>query len=207
MAVAVVVAPPVVVAAAAAAVMVATVAVMAAATSVAVRARRTPASHVKILATARQHQVNRVRRKPHVTVTIPNRRAAAMIPNRHATATSNSTRTRAVPAPNPEANRATTSTISNPPATHLQASRRPASPQAATGATSAVDAPAAARVAVVVADGATGLVGRAVLAHLLADKFFLIVHEVGRRGRARQTLLGINLGHPTLAIFCADQSR
>ena len=168
-------------------------AVVAAATSVAVRARRTPASHVKILATARLHQVNRVRRKPHATVAIPNRRVTAKIPNRHATATSNSTRTRAVHAPNHEASRAMTSTTSNPPATPPLASHRPVNQQAVTGATSAADAPAAARVAVVA--GATGLVGRAVLARLLADNSYSAVHAVGRRAPDQQ--------HPKLVLHLA----
>ena len=136
------------------------VAVVAAATLVAARARRTPASHVKTLATAHQRQVNRVRHSRH---------AAAKIPNCRANVTSNSTRTRAVHAPNQEASRAMTSTTSNPPATPLQASRPLDNRQAATAATSVVDAPPAVRVAVVA--GATGLVGRAVLARLLADKF------------------------------------
>ena len=143
-------------------VVVAVVAVVAAATSVAARARRTPASHVKTLATAHQCQVNRVRHSRH---------AAAKIPNLHANVTSNSTRTRAVHAPNQEASRAMTSTTSNLPATPLQASRPLDNRQAATAATSVVDAPAAAAVRVAVVAGATGLVGRAVLARLLADKF------------------------------------
>lgn len=154
---------------------VATAAVVVAATSVAAHAHRIPVSRVKILATARQHPANRVRRKPHVIV---------MIPNRHAIATSNSTRTHAAPAPNQEASRAMTSTTSNPPATPLQASRRPASRQAATAATSAADVPAAAaRVAVVA--GATGLVGRAVLARLLADKSYAAVRSRRRATRTR----------------------
>ena len=169
------------------------VAVTAAATSVAVRARRTPASLVKILATARQHQVNRVRRKPHAIATIPNRRASAKIPNRHVTAknpnrhvtvTSNSTRIRAVHALKQEASRAMTSTTSNPPATPRQDFRRPASRQAATAATSAADAPVAVRVAVVA--GATGLVGQAVLARSLADKSCAAVQAVGPRAQAFQ---------------------
>ena len=113
-----------------------------------VRARRTPASRVKILVTALNHPANRVRHRPRVT------------------ATSSSVRTHAVPARNQEASHAMISTTSNPPATPLQASRLPGSPRAATGATSVADAP----VVVVVVAGATGLVGRAVLARLLADK-------------------------------------
>ncbi|AYQ28819.1 NAD-dependent epimerase/dehydratase family protein [Polaromonas sp. SP1] len=66
-----------------------------------------------------------------------------------------------------------------------QASPPPASPQAATGATTAATAPvAAARVALVA--GATGLVGRAVLARLLADKSYSAVHCVGRRTPAQR---------------------
>lgn len=76
-----------------------------------------------------------------------------------------------------------TSTTANPPATPPQASPPPASPRAATGATTAATAPAAARVALVA--GATGLVGRAVLDLLLADKRYSAVHCVGRRAPAR----------------------
>ena len=87
-----------------------------------------------------------------------------------------------------------TSTTSNPPATPPQASHPPASPRAATGATTgAATAPVAvARVALVA--GATGLVGRAVLAHLLADKRYSAVHCVGRRAPAqRDTRLTVHL--------------
>jgi uncharacterized protein YbjT (DUF2867 family) len=89
-----------------------------------------------------------------------------------------------------------TSTTSNPPATPPQASRPPASPRAATGATTgAATAPvAAARVALVA--GATGLVGRAVLARLLADKHYSAVHCVGRRAPAQRDL--------KLAVHLAD---
>jgi uncharacterized protein YbjT (DUF2867 family) len=67
-----------------------------------------------------------------------------------------------------------------------QASLPPASPQAATAATTAAAAgqlavavAADARVALVA--GATGLVGREILARLLADKSYSAVHCVGRR--------------------------
>ena len=173
--------------------MAAVVAVTAAATSVAVRARQTPASHVKILATAHRRQASRVRHSHHAAVMIPSRHVTAMIPNRHATATSNSTRIRAAPAPIREASRAMTSTTSNPPATPPLAFHRPVNQQAVTGATSAADAPAAARVAVVA--GATGLVGQAVLARLLADKSYSAVHAVGRRAPDQQ--------HPKLVLHLA----
>jgi uncharacterized protein YbjT (DUF2867 family) len=160
------------------------VAAMAAAISVAARAHPTQASHVKILGMAHRPRANRVRHSRHATV---------MIPSHHATVTSNNTKTRAVRAPNQEARPAMTSTTSNPPATPPQASRRPASPPAATAATSAADAPAAARVAVVA--GATGLVGRAVLARLLADPCYSAVHTVGRRAPEQQ--------HPKLTAHIA----
>ena len=76
----------------------------------------------------------------------------------------------------------------NPPATSHPASPLPASPQAATAATTvaadalqavAVAVAADARVALVA--GATGLVGREILARLLADKGYSAVHCVGRR--------------------------
>ncbi len=74
----------------------------------------------------------------------------------------------------------------NPPATSLPASPLPANPQAATAATTvaadalpAVVVVADARVALVA--GATGLVGREILARLLADKSYSAVHCVGRR--------------------------
>lgn len=73
-----------------------------------------------------------------------------------------------------------TSTTANPPATPPQASRPLASPQAATAAATTG---ATARVALVA--GATGLVGRAVLARLLADKRYSAVHCVGRRAPAQ----------------------
>ena len=76
----------------------------------------------------------------------------------------------------------------NPPAMSPPASPLLASPLAATAATTgaadalpvaAVAAVADARVALVV--GATGLVGREILARLLADKTYSVVHCVGRR--------------------------
>ena len=140
----------VVVAAVVAALPVAVVAVVAVAILVAAHARQTRVSRAKILVTALNHPANRVRRKPH------------------ATAMSNSIRTRAVHAPNHEASHAMISTTSSPPVTPLRASRLPGSPQAEIAATSVADAPAAVRVGGVA--GATGLVGRAVLARLLADK-------------------------------------
>jgi uncharacterized protein YbjT (DUF2867 family) len=90
-----------------------------------------------------------------------------------------------------------TSTTSNPPATPLQASRPPASPRAATAATTgAATAPAAAAARVALVAGATGLVGRAVLARLLADKHYSAVHCVGRRAPAQRDL--------KLAVHLAD---
>ena len=177
----------------AAATVVVAVAVAVAATSVAVRARQTPASHVKILATAHRRQANRVRHSRHAAAMIPSRHVTATILNRHVTVTSNSTRIRAAHAPNQEASNAMTSTTSNPPATPPLASHRPVNQQAVTGATSAADAPAAARVAVVA--GATGLVGQAVLARLLADKSYSAVHSVGRRAPDQQ--------HPKLVLHLA----
>jgi uncharacterized protein YbjT (DUF2867 family) len=73
----------------------------------------------------------------------------------------------------------------NPPATSLPVSPLPASPQAATAATTAAAGPRAAAVVadarVAVVAGATGLVGREILARLLADKTYSAVHSVGRR--------------------------
>ena len=77
----------------------------------------------------------------------------------------------------------------NPPAMSLQASPLQASPPAATAAASVVAAPLAAAVAqvaparVAVVAGATGMVGRAVLARLTADKTsaYAAVHTLGRR--------------------------
>lgn len=77
----------------------------------------------------------------------------------------------------------------NPPAMSLQASPLQASPLAATAAASVAAAPLAAAVAqvaparVAVVAGATGMVGRAVLARLTADKTsaYAAVHTLGRR--------------------------
>ena len=78
----------------------------------------------------------------------------------------------------------------------LPDSRLPANPPA-TAATSVATAPAAARVALVA--GATGLVGRAVLARLLADKHYTAVHCVGRRAPAQQD--------PRLVLHLVDSFR
>lgn len=74
----------------------------------------------------------------------------------------------------------------NPPAMSLPASPLRASPRAATVGTTAADALQA---AAVVADarvarvaGATGRVGREILARLLADKRYAAVHCMGRLG-------------------------
>lgn len=72
-----------------------------------------------------------------------------------------------------------TSTTSSRPATPLQASRLPDNRPVVTEATSGAGALAAARVAVVA--GATGLVGRAVLDLLVADRSYSAIHCVGRR--------------------------
>jgi len=82
-------------------------------------------------------------------------------------------------------------TMPNPPAMSLQASPLQASPLAATVVASVAAAPQAAVVAAAVADharvavvaGATGMVGRAVLARLTADKTsaYAAVHTLGRR--------------------------
>ena len=78
----------------------------------------------------------------------------------------------------------------NPPAMSLQASPLQASPPAATAAASVAAAPLAAAAAVAeaparvaVVAGATGMVGRAVLARLTADKTsaYAAVHTLGRR--------------------------
>ena len=77
----------------------------------------------------------------------------------------------------------------NPPAMSLQASPLQANPLAATAAASVAAAPLAAAVAqvaparVAVVAGATGMVGRAVLARLTADKTsaYAAVHTLGRR--------------------------
>ena len=86
-----------------------------------------------------------------------------------------------------------TSTTSNRPATPLPASRLPASQPAATAVVSVVDVLAAVAVdRVALVAGATGLVGRAVLARLLADKAWSSVHCVGRRAPDVQ--------HPKLVV-------
>jgi uncharacterized protein YbjT (DUF2867 family) len=80
-------------------------------------------------------------------------------------------------------------TMPNPPAMSLQASPLQASPLAATAAASVAAVPLAAAVAVAdharvaVVAGATGMVGRAVLARLTADKTsaYATVHTLGRR--------------------------
>ena len=81
-------------------------------------------------------------------------------------------------------------TMPNPPAMSLQASPLQASPLAATVVASVAAAPLAAAVAAVadharvaVVAGATGMVGRAVLARLTADKTspYSAVHTLGRR--------------------------
>ena len=82
-------------------------------------------------------------------------------------------------------------TMPNPPAMSLQASPLQASPPAATAAASVAAAPLAAAAAVAqvaparvaVVAGATGMVGRAVLARLTADKTsaYAAVHTLGRR--------------------------
>ncbi len=81
-------------------------------------------------------------------------------------------------------------TMPNPPAMSLQASPLQASPLAATAAASVAAVPLAAAVAAVadharvaVVAGATGMVGRAVLARLTADKTstYAAVHTLGRR--------------------------
>jgi uncharacterized protein YbjT (DUF2867 family) len=74
-----------------------------------------------------------------------------------------------------------TSTTTSPPATPLQASRRQGSPQAATAVASAAATARAAAGRVALVAGATGLVGRAVLARLLAADTCSAVHAVGRR--------------------------
>ena len=91
----------------------------------------------------------------------------------------------------------------NPPATSLLASPLPVSPLAATAATTAAVAAAAAAVHQVAADarvalvvGATGLVGREILARLLADKTYTAVHCVGRRAPLQI--------HPKLVVHLTD---
>ena len=95
----------------------------------------------------------------------------------------------------------------SPPAMSPPASPLPVSPLAATAATTAAVAAAAAvhpvvvavaaadaRVALVV--GATGLVGREILARLLADKTYTAVHCVGRRAPLQT--------HPKLVLHLTD---
>ena len=92
------------------------------------------------------------------------------------------------------------------PAMSPPASPLPVSPLAATAATTAAVAAAAAvdhPVAVVGADarvalvvGATGLVGREILARLLADKTYTAVHCVGRRAPLQN--------HPKLVVHLTD---
>ena len=78
----------------------------------------------------------------------------------------------------------------SPPATSLPASPHPVSRLAATAATTAVAAAAVHPAAAVAADarvalvvGATGLVGREILALLLADKTYTAVHQRPRQHR------------------------
>lgn len=82
-----------------------------------------------------------------------------------------------------------TSTTSSPPATPRPDSRRPANPLA-TATTSGATAPAVAVARVALVAGATGLVGQAVLARLLADKAYSTaystIYAVGRRAPDRQ---------------------
>lgn len=92
----------------------------------------------------------------------------------------------------------------NRAAMSLPASPPPASPRAATAATTAaadgqpaVAVAADARVALVA--GATGLVGREILARLLADKGYSAVHCVGRRNP--------DPVHPALVVHLTDSLR
>ncbi|MDO9414548.1 NAD(P)H-binding protein [Pararhizobium sp.] len=87
---------------------------------------------------------------------------------------------------------------SSPPAMSLQASPLPASLPAATAATTAAAAtvqPVAAGARVAVVAGATGLVGREILARLLADNTWQTVHCVGRSAPA--------VVHPKLVVHLA----
>lgn len=128
-----------------------------AATAVAAASRKVAASHARIRAI---HKVASLRNSRHAT--------RMRSPHAHAT------RRSAMMTPNLPA--------MSPPASPL-----PASPPAATAATTgaadalpvAAVAVADARVALVA--GATGLVGREILARLLADKTYVAVHCVGRR--------------------------
>lgn len=90
----------------------------------------------------------------------------------------------------------------NRAAMSLPASPPPASPRAATAATTAaadgqLAVAADARVALVA--GATGLVGREILARLLADKGYSAVHCVGRRNP--------DPVHPALVVHLTDSLR
>lgn len=85
------------------------------------------------------------------------------------------------------ASRATTTlTTSSRPAMHLPVSHPPVSPQATATTSVAATAPVVAVAREALVAGATGLVGRAVLAHLLADKQYSAVHCVGRRAPSQQ---------------------
>jgi len=93
----------------------------------------------------------------------------------------------------------------NPAAMSPQASLPPASPPAATAATTAAAdgqpavAVAAADARVALVAGATGLVGREILARLLADKSYSAVHCVGRRNP--------DPVHPALVVHLTDSLR
>lgn len=82
----------------------------------------------------------------------------------------------------------------SPPAMSPPASPLPVSPLAATAATTVAVVAADARVALVL--GATGLVGREILALLLADKTYTAVHCVGRRAPLQI--------HPKLVVHLTD---
>jgi uncharacterized protein YbjT (DUF2867 family) len=99
---------------------------------------------------------------------------------------SNSRHATRMRSPHAHATRRSAMMTPNPPAMSPPASPLPASPRAATAATTAAaDAQPAAVVAadvrVALVLGATGLVGREILARLLADKTYAAVHCVGRR--------------------------
>ena len=100
---------------------------------------------------------------------------------------------------NPQDNATRKSAVThNPPATSPPASLHRASPLAATAATSAAAGQPAAAVAdqVALVAGATGLVGREILARLLADKTWTAVHCVGRRAPIQT--------HPKLVVRLTD---
>lgn len=84
------------------------------------------------------------------------------------------------------ASRATTLTASSRPATPLPDSLLQGNRQATATTSVAAPAPAVAAARVALVAGATGLVGRAVLARLLADKQYSAVHCVGRRAPAQR---------------------